>query len=70
MSSGRPEKWLCALALLALSACTKWESHQPRFRCINGLLHVQFGSEAWVQADGHNYIGFTDGPMKCAEGQP
>lgn len=46
----------------ACAACTPPE----RYACVDGLLYRQFSGGAWVLQDGRGFIGFPDGPMKCA----
>lgn len=56
------------LALVAFAGCgdRPGPAPEPRFECIDGLLHRQWPNGVWVQEDGRNYIGHQDGPMKCA----
>lgn len=53
---------LSAFALILLAGCGV-EHHD--WKCIGGLTHERING-AWVLLDGHVYLAFKDGPIKCA----
>jgi hypothetical protein len=53
------------LSALLLAGCGEHrEKHE--WKCIGGITHERVNG-AWVQIDGHPYMNFKDGPIKCSE---
>lgn len=56
---------LFACIFLLLTGCY-YPNAKDEWRCIGGLTYMKVNG-TWVQIDGHFYVSFKDGPIKCDE---
>lgn len=46
---------------LVLAGCADPE---PHWACVDGFAY-ELRHGAWVRIDGHEYVGYRDGPLPC-----